>query len=196
MIKKYPHTFEDEFKFIDNLKYVGQAGNGDFRSEDTYLLKHPSLSKIKEFIYESLNEYTERILMTDQRLLVTQCWVNKNPFDSSHHEHIHPNSIISGVFCLRQNNTMPPIVFHKYGTEMFLNPKKYNDLNSKIILFPMVDGEFVLFPSHLRHSVPINRSKDIRYSLSFNTFSVDELGDKDSLTHLNIKELVGDKLCL
>ena len=55
----------------------------------------------------------------------------------------------------------------------------------------MVDGELVLFPSSLRHSVPINKGNEIRYSLSFNTFCIEELGSRDSLTHLNIKELYG-----
>ena len=53
----------------------------------------------------------------------------------------------------------------------------------------MVDGELVLFPSSLRHSVPINRGNETRYSMSFNTFCIDELGTMDSLTHLNIKGL-------
>ena len=55
----------------------------------------------------------------------------------------------------------------------------------------MVDGELVLFPSSLRHSVPFNKGNETRYSMSFNTFCIDELGDRNSLTHLNIKELYG-----
>ena len=66
---------------------------------------------------------------------------------------------------------------------------KYNQLNSETFLLPMVDGELVLFPSSLRHAVPINKGNDTRYSMSFNTFCIDELGSKDSLTHLNIKAL-------
>ena len=53
----------------------------------------------------------------------------------------------------------------------------------------MVDGELVLFPSSLRHSVPINKGNEERYSMSFNTISIDELGSRDSLTHLNLKEI-------
>ena len=64
-----------------------------------------------------------------------------------------------------------------------------SELNSETFLLPMVDGELVLFPSSLRHSVPFNKGNETRYSMSFNTFCIDELGSRDSLTHLNIKEL-------
>ena len=190
LITKYEHSIEDEFKFIEKLRYIEQKENGNFKSDDTYLLKHNELALIKNFIYESLNKFTKNIYQTKQRLVVTQCWTNKNPHNSKHHEHVHPNSIISGVFYFRQSKTLPPIQFSKSIQEgIKLNPEKYNQLNSETFLLPMVDGELVLFPSSLRHSVPFNKGNETRYSMSFNTFCIDELGSRDSLTHLNIKEL-------
>ena len=190
LITKYEHSIEDEFKFIEKLRYIEQKENGNFKSDDTYLLKHNELALIKNFIYESLNKFTKNIYQTKQRLVVTQCWTNKNPPNSKHHEHVHPNSIISGVFYFRQSKTLPPIQFSKSIQEgIKLNPEKYNQLNSETFLLPMVDGELVLFPSSLRHSVPFNKGNETRYSMSFNTFCIDELGSRDSLTHLNIKEL-------
>ena len=192
LITKYENTFEEEFKFIQNLRYIEQKENGNFKSDDTYLLKHKELSKIKEFIFESLNKFTKNISHTKQRLVVTQCWTNRNPPGSKHHEHVHPNSILSGVFYFRQSKTLPPIQFSKAVQDSFkLNAEKYNILNSETFLLPMVDGELVLFPSSLRHSVPFNKGNDTRYSMSFNTFCIDELGSRDSLTHLNIRELYG-----
>ena len=190
LITKYGHSIEDEFKFIEKLRYIEQKENGNFKSDDTYLLKHNELALIKNFIYESLNKFTQDIYQTKQRLVVTQCWTNRNPPNSKHHEHVHPNSIISGVFYFRQSKTLPPIQFSKSIQESFkLNPEKYNQVNSETFLLPMVDGELVLFPSSLRHSVPFNKGNETRYSMSFNTFCIDELGSRDSLTHLNIKEL-------
>ena len=173
LITKYENSMENEFKFIENLRYVEQKENGNFKTDDTYLLKHKELSKIKDFIYESLNKFTQNIYQTKQRLVVTQCWANRNPPNSKHHEHVHPNSIISGVFYFRQSKTLPPIQFSKAVQDSFkLNPEKYNQLNSETFLLPMVDGEMVLFPSSLRHSYPINRGNETRYSMSFNTFRI------------------------
>jgi len=192
LITKYENTFEEEFKFIQNLRYIEQKENKNFKSDDTYLLKHKELSKIKDFINESLNKFIKNIFQTKQRLVVTQCWTNRNPPGSKHHEHVHPNSILSGVFYFRQSKTLPPIQFSKSIQESFkLNPEKYNILNAETFLLPMVDGELVLFPSSLRHSVPFNKGNETRYSMSFNTFCIDELGTRDSLTHLNIRELYG-----
>ena len=192
LITKYEPSIEEEFKFIQNLRYIEQKENKNFKSDDTYLLKHKELSKIKDFISQSLNKYTQGILQTKQRLVVTQAWTNRNPPNSKHHEHVHPNSILSGVFYFRQSKTLPPIQFNKSIQDgIKLNPEKYNQLNSETFLLPMVDGELVLFPSSLRHSVPINRGNEERYSMSFNTFSIDELGSRDSLTHLNLRELYG-----
>ena len=192
LICKYKNSIEEEFKFIEKLRYIEQKENRNFKSDDTYLLKHKELFKIKDFIYESLIKYTQNILQTKQRLVVTQAWTNRNPPNSKHHDHVHPNSIISGVFYFKQSKTLPPIQFSKSIQDSFkLNPEKYNQLNSETFLLPMVDGELVLFPSSLRHAVPINKGNDTRYSMSFNTFCIDELGSKDSLTHLNIKELYG-----
>ena len=190
LIRKYENSIDDEFKFIKNLRYIEQKENLNFKSDDTYLLKHKELSKIKDFICESLNKYTKNILHTKQQLVVTQAWTNRNPPYSKHHEHVHPNSILSGVFYFRQSKTLPPIQFNKSVQDSIkLTPEKYNVLNSESFLLPMTDGELVLFPSSLRHSVPINKSNEERYSMSFNTFCIDELGSRDSLTHLNLKEL-------
>ena len=190
LITKYENSIEEAFKFIKNLRYIEQKENSNFKSDDTYLLKHKELSKINDFISQSLNKYTQKVLNTKQRLVVTQAWTNRNPPNSKHHEHVHPNSILSGVFYFRQSKTLPPIQFNKSIQDgIKLNPEKYNQLNSETFLLPMVDGELVLFPSSLRHSVPLNKGNEERYSMSFNTFSIDELGSRDSLTHLNLKEI-------
>ena len=192
LITKYGNSIDDEFKFIEKLRYIEQKENGNFKSDDTYLLKHNELALIKNFIYESLNKFTKNIYQTKQRLVVTQCWTNKNPPNSKHHEHVHPNSIVSGVFYFKQSKTLPPIQFSKATQDgVKLNPEKYNQFNAETFLLPMVDGELVLFPSSLRHSVPLNHGNDTRYSMSFNTFCIEELGSKETLTHLNIKELYG-----
>ena len=192
LITKYEHSIEEEFKFIEKLRYIEQKENGNFKSDDTYLLKHKELALIKNFIYESLNKYTQQIWMTKQKLVVTQCWTNRNPPHSKHHEHVHPNSIVSGVFYFKQSKTLPPVQFSKATQDgVKLNPEKYNQFNAETFLLPMVDGELVLFPSSLRHSVPLNHGNDTRYSMSFNTFCIEELGSKETLTHLNIKELYG-----
>ena len=193
LLTKYQGDLSTELKYVDNLPYEVQNENANFRSQDSYLLEIEELKNIKNFFYESLNRYIKVISNSDQRLVVTQCWANKNPPGSKHHEHVHPNSILSGVFYLRQDKTLPPIQFQKSMQHaMKLNPKKYNVLNSESFLLPCVAGELLIFPSNLKHSVPTNMGKESRLSLYFNTFSVDTLGSEESLTHLDIRRMMNE----
>ena len=193
LITKYEGSLEQELKYINTLDWIEQNSNGNFKSTDTYLLDQEQFKNIKNFIYESLNKFTKNVLMSDQRLVVTQCWLNKNPKGSKHHEHVHPNSIISGVFYFRQDPKLPPIQFAKaIQSAMKLDPKKYNNLNSETFLLPCTNGELILFPSNLRHSVPTNTGDEDRISMSFNTFSIDTLGSKNSLTHLDIRKIMNE----
>ena len=193
LITKYEGDLSKEIKYVYSLPYKEQKANANFKSQDTYLLEIEELKNLKDFFYESLNKFTKNVFRSEQRLVITQCWANKNPPGSKHHEHVHPNSILSGVFYLRQDKTLPPIQFAKSTqSAMKLDPKKYNNLNSETFLLPCVSGELLLFPSNLRHSVPTNLGKESRLSMSFNTFSVDTLGSEDSLTHLDIRRIMNE----
>ena len=193
LITKYEGDLNKEIKHINTLDWIEQKANANFKSQDTYLLEIEELKNLKEFFYESLNKFTKNISQSEQRLVITQCWANKNPPGSKHHEHVHPNSIISGVFYFKQDPKLPPISFSKsIQSAMKLDPKKYNNLNSETFLLPCTDGELILFPSNLKHSVPINMGDEPRISMSFNTFSIDTLGSEDSLTHLDIRRIMNE----
>ena len=191
LITKYDGDMSGELKYIENLEYISQEANKNFKSKDSYLFKHEPLKKIKNFCGESITKYTEKILNSKQRLVITQCWTNKNPPGAKHHEHVHPNSIISGVFFFKIGGKLPPIQFAKsMQSAMKLDPVKYNNVNSETFLLPCVPGELLLFPSNLKHSVPINLGEETRYSMSFNTFCIDVLGSENSLTHLDLRRMM------
>tara|TARA_Y100001951_G_C11182039_1_gene206520 strand:- start:48 stop:686 length:639 start_codon:yes stop_codon:yes gene_type:complete len=193
LIIKYEEDFSEETKYIENLKYNynKHKENKNFRSTDSYLFKHEPLKKIKDFCMESLTKYTEKILNSKQRLMATQCWANKNPPGAKHREHVHPNSIVSGVFYLKAGGKLPPIQFAKdIQSGLKLDPVRYNIINAETFMLSCVPGELILFPSSLKHGVLVNESEETRCSLSFNTFCIDVLGSESSLTHLDIKGIV------
>ena len=192
-IYKYENSIEKELKYIENIEWKPQVVNGNFRSKDSYLTKHESLKNITSFFKECISDFTKNVYQSDQRLVITQLWGNRNPKGSTHHEHVHPNSIISGVFYLRQDPKLPPIQFSKANQHaMKLDPRKYNTYNAETFLLPCTAGELILFPSNLKHSVPINMGEEERISLSFNTFSIDVLGSEESLTHLDIRRMMNE----
>ena len=192
-IYKYEDSIEKELKYIEGIDCLPQVANGNFQTKDSYLTKHEQLKKLVFFFKECIDDYCNTIINSEQRLVITQLWGNRNPKGSKHHEHVHPNSILSGVFYLRQDPKLPPIQFSKSNQHaMKLDPRKYNNYNAETFLLPCVSGELILFPSNLRHSVPVNQGDEERISLSFNTFSVDALGSEDSLTHLDIRRIMNE----
>ena len=192
-IYKYENSIEKELKHIEGIEWKQQISNGNFKTKDSYLTKHEQLKNIISFFKECIDDYCNTIINSEQRLVITQLWGNRNPKGSNHHEHVHPNSIISGVFYLRQDPKLPPIQFSKANQHaMKLDPRKYNSYNAETFLLPCTAGELILFPSNLKHSVPINMGDEERISLSFNTFSIDALGSEKSLTHLDIRRMMNE----
>lgn len=193
LIVPYEESLEKELAYLKTISYRQQKGNGNYRSDDSYLLKNEEFKNIKNFLTESVDKFTKNVLQSKQRLVITQCWANRNPTGSKHHEHVHPNSIISGVMYFQMNEQTPPIQFAKSNQDaMKLDPEKYNHMNAETFLLPCKAGELIMFPSSLRHSVPINQSQEDRISVSFNTFCIDALGSEQSLTHLDIRRLMNE----
>ena len=193
LIVPYEQSIDEELAYLKTISYREQQQNGNYRSDDSYLLRQEKLKNIKNFLGESVNKFTTDVLNSKQRLVITQCWANRNPKGSKHHEHVHPNSIISGVMYFQINEKLPPIQFSKLNQDgMKLDPIKYNHVNSESFMLPCKPGELILFPSSLKHSVPINQGDEDRISISFNTFSIDALGSEQSLTHLDIRRMMNE----
>ena len=193
LIVPYKEPIDEELAYLKTLSYRQQKGNGNYRSDDSYLLRQEKLKNIKIFLGESVNKFTTNVLNSKQRLVITQCWANRNPKGSRHHEHVHPNSIISGVMYFQINEKLPPISFSKtIQGGIKLDPEKYNHVNSESFMLPCKPGELILFPSSLKHSVPINQGDEDRISVSFNTFSIDALGSEQALTHLDIRRMMNE----
>ena len=161
------------------------------QSEDTFILDKPELSRVRQFIELKVKEFVVNIMGSDSEMVITQSWLNKSGKGESHHEHKHPNSMISGVWYPQIHEKLPPIRFTiGEQRDVSLSIKTFNHFNSAIFLLPMKKGELILFPSNLQHSVPANQSDEERISLSFNTWSKGSLGQKEHLTYLPLDRCV------
>jgi uncharacterized protein (TIGR02466 family) len=181
LVCQYPDSFDDEWDFIRRLDYCDTK----LRSNDTFILDHPKFSKIREFIDIKIKKFTREILLSYNQLHITQSWINKSGKGASHHNHTHANSIVSGVWYPHVIDNMPPINFYS-GTDKMISLQygSRNIFNSPTYFIPPVKGDLILFPSDLVHGVPENKADEDRYSLSFNTWVKDDLGEIDSLNYL------------
>ena len=161
------------------------------QSEDTFILDKPEMSRVRQFIDSKIKAFANNIMGSDSEMVITQSWLNKNGKGESHHEHIHPNSMISGVWYPQIHEKLPPIQFrNETQRDITLSIKQYNHFNGGTYMIPLKMGELILFPSNLKHSVPENQSDEERISLSFNTWCKGNMGNKESLTYLPLDRCV------
>jgi len=180
---------EDEINFV--LKQDKRKNDDNKSSVDTYILKNLELKVICDFIEDSVQKYFLDVYCPPEKtkIKITQSWLNYTKKGEFHHKHSHPNSFISGVFYFQSDETLDKIYFYNDKYNQFnLYPKKWNNWNSKSWWFESKQGNLILFPSSLSHSVlPVESEKE-RISLSFNTFLYGEIGNEYELTSLKIGE--------
>jgi uncharacterized protein (TIGR02466 family) len=199
MICPYPVDYSRELEWIRNCETRKENNGGEIgnkvhynrQSEDTFVLDKPELANIRAFIEAKIHKFATEIMASTDKLVITQSWLNKNKKGESHHEHVHPNSMISGVWYPQIHEELPPIQFRsKQQRDVTLSSEKFNTFNSATFMLPMKRGELILFPSNLQHSVPVNNREEERISLSFNTWPKGNLGDIKSLTYLPLDRCV------
>jgi len=155
------------------------------------VLDNPELANIRAFIEVKLHKFVTEIMASTDKLVITQSWLNKAKKGESHHEHVHPNSMVSGVWYPQIHESLPPIQFRSRNQrDIALQTEKYNTFNSATFMLPMKRGELILFPSNLTHSVPVNNSEEERISLSFNSWPKGNMGDERSLTYLPLDRCI------
>ena len=198
LICPYPVDYSKELEWIrnsecrkENKGEVGTSVHYNRQSEDTFVLDRPELANVRAFIEAKLHQYVTQIFASTDKMIITQSWLNKSGKGESHHEHVHPNSVISGVWYPQIHEQLPPIQFRSRGQrDVSLQTEKYNTFNSATFMLPMKKGELILFPSNLTHSVPANQSEEERISLSFNSWPKGNMGDVKSLTYLPLDRCV------
>ena len=189
-----PSTYSN----IVNLLYSEHVGisniNYGSRSKNSYVLNNPKYQNFSNYILNSIKKYGKEILGYDYNSYkFSQSWVSVKHPKESHITHIHPNSVISGVFYFGEHNdSTPGITFYKNLPDNHSNqhtiklkhvqsPSRYSYNTFTVKPTP---GTLLLFPSYLPHSVQENVSNSDRYSLAFNSLPTEGFGSEIDLTEL------------
>ncbi len=179
-----------ERDFISALELTENAGNS--MSKNDKILDEAALSDLRKFVDAQVLNYKKNLLQVKDgnEIYVTQSWLNQSKTTEFHPRHRHPNSIISGVLFLDQNNDgqLPPIRCHR-SQQMFPVDFSFSELsefNANSREFDVEQGMLMLFPSLLEHDVDKNGSDQIRSSISFNTYVRGTVGGKEQLTEVTI----------
>lgn len=184
LFSHYDHPFsETELSSIRSLELTRNIGNR--RSVDTHVLNRPELIALKSFCVETLQSYVDSVFQPKHELLVriTQSWVNFTVKGESHHQHNHPNSLLSGVLYIAAEQDS--ITFIQPERKLFsIPPAINNNYNAEKCSFKPSTNEIIVFPSYLFHQVETKHSDGERISLAFNAIVTGTLGDETMLTEL------------
>ena len=177
---------------MENFKTQGRELNLQYQSKDTDILRH--LPILREQISDAVTRYNDNVILTSD-LMLMQSWLNLNLPGSNHPQHVHPNSIVSGIFYIAAEKNSGNIRFWKNfsigGLSIVDNPKAWGRYNFLSYYFEPKPNELFLFPGSLMHSVDTNTTTTNRLSLSFNTFFTGSFGSVEDLSYIDIDKIKG-----
>lgn len=176
-----------EQQFVTSQETRRSMGNTMTLNVD--VLNSPDLSRLKQFIQQSLNLYFENIYKpkTTCSIEITQSWINYTRSGEYHHRHDHPNSILSGVYYIDVDDAHDSIFFfNREFRQIQIVPTEHNMFNSDSWQFPVKTNNLLIFPSSIPHMVTTTKTSKTRISLAFNTFVKGEIGSTTGLTDLII----------
>ena len=169
-------------------------------SKNTYIMDEPECVDLKKFVLDLAKEFAQKTLMYDyDEWAFSQTWVTWKEPGQQHVPHTHPNSVISAVFFYGYGEEeTPAIMFHKdeyqgAGQSIMLKErpdKRPSPFAWKTFTIGFKPGTLLMFPSHFRHSVPVNKTQYTRKSVSMNIVPKGMLGDPHSLTELLFKKVL------
>ena len=179
---------KQELQFVDNQKNKCTENKGNINTKDSYILNRKEFKNIKKFLDKNCKNYLDTIICPKDNieLYITQSWLNYTEKDQYHHQHTHPNSVVSGVFYFDSDVKNDKILFSSNKGYQQIKPeiKDFNLWNSETWFFPVETRDLFMFPSSTTHQVETKKGNNTRISLAFNTFYKGSVGSNTELTEL------------
>ncbi len=182
----YPHHARDQSSILAAIHAIRDADDqGRAICKEQYhrgytsffsrrdLTGEPAFSGLVAFLRERARAYAafQKWDLKHFDLCMSSLWININPQDSFHPDHVHPYSHISGVFYVSCARDSGDIVFHDPRVARSMVPPAVSEAspaNVDVVKMRPEDGKAVLFPAWLTHGVNRNPTAVDRISMSYN----------------------------
>lgn len=170
-------------KYIENIEFTW-TGTSIIKQSSCMISKNKKIFEeinfLKDEISQNIKHYLNDVLKLDMNFQFTSSWATKTPSEGFSQLHSHSNSFLSGVYYPKGDENFI-INFYKKKIFWNINVNESNDFNSQVFKVSILEDNFlILFPSDLDHSIEVNQSKNIRYSIAFNVIPFGKIGSGDS----------------
>jgi uncharacterized protein (TIGR02466 family) len=157
--------------WMNNDKGV-QRSNVEGWHSPTDMQERPEYKKLVNDLFEAQYKiYNEEYL--DSEPYLGNMWANVNPPGGYNNAHIHPNALWSGVYYVKTPKNCGNLKINdpRAAASMTRPRNKSGELPIRLwreVNYEPKAGRCIMFPAWLTHCVDVNRSNDIRISVSFN----------------------------
>jgi uncharacterized protein (TIGR02466 family) len=137
------------------------------------LLERPEFKPLRSVIMSEATSFARSLHLDIDKhpLRLNECWLNVYATGQAQEVHVHPNSVLSGIYYAQAPEGCGELLLHSPYADIMLDPPTTRNapLNASIIPIHPQDGMMVLFRSFVRHSVKPNLLKcEERVSIAFN----------------------------
>lgn len=175
-------NFLEKIKYDTRERLNGKYSKTSYMSLSNKLFDNKELKELKIQCENGINLYLKKILEFDISFKICNSWGTKTMPEGYSHIHNHTHSLISAVYYPKHSKNFK-IKFHKNSsldTFWDIEPKVHNKYNCKSWEVTPLESELWIFPSTLLHSIEINKSNEIRYSIAFSVNPVGVFGSGDN----------------
>ena len=164
-LQKHIVEWSNQDKGIEKTNVNGWHSQTDMNHKKEY---EPLIKELFTMQNEIIQE--ERLNMEPK---LGNMWANINPPGGHNQSHLHPNSLFSGAYYIKTppNSGRLQLMDPRPGVQQCMPPRKKVKLPRELwreTYYDPVPGRIIMFPAWMWHKVGINKSNDIRISVSFN----------------------------
>ena len=170
-LSKYIYDLQKEDSKGQKLSNVNGWHSPFFNLNSRETVGYKFLVKIQPYIADVFKSYGW--VFNPQKVKCSGMLAIINKKGNFNTEHIHPNSNLSGAYYVKAPKNCGKFKVvnpHSISRDKFPPRENPNELNRLVAEHEIEDGDLLIFPSYLPHSVLPNQSDDDRIVISFNIF--------------------------
>ena len=133
--------------------------------------KFDEIRELVSCVNDAEGRVLEFLKIAEDDFEITGFWANMNAHGAAHGMHGHPNNFLSGVYYVQTGEGADTINFHDPRSQTDIIKPPVTGLtaeNTDQVVVNVKNGNLLVFPSWLAHSVDASRGDDTRISISFN----------------------------